>query len=120
MRWIVSSQSISLRLSPRSVRRWMEASLPRVLPQRLLELPSSAMQPTHHCPDGDVHDLGYLYVGEALDVGEEDGHAELLRQRLERLLHQRIRHRIEDFGLGRAVGPGGFEPAQPPVEVEVF
>src|SRR5690606_23353658 len=51
-----------------------------VVEQRLLQRLSSPVQPAHHGADGDVEDLGDLLVGEALDVGQQDGHAEVLRE----------------------------------------
>ena len=78
------------------------------------------MQPAHHRADRHVHDLGDLLVGEAFDVGEQHGHAELLGQRLERLLHHLVGHRVEHLGLGRAPGVGGLEPAEAAEEVEVL
>ena len=78
------------------------------------------MEPTHDRADGHIHDLGDLLVGETLDVGEQHGHAELLRQRLERLLHHLVGDAVEHLGLGRAVRRHRLEPAEPAVEEEVL
>ena len=75
------------------------------------------MQPTHDRADGDVHDLGDLLVREAFDVGEEHGHPELLRQRLERFLHHLVGDLVEHLRLGGAPGLRGLE-ASDPVEEE--
>src|SRR5690242_11761382 len=86
-RWIACSQSIWSRSAPHGTadaRR--QVPFLRVFEQPLLQLSSSAMDATHHGADGNVEDLGDLLVGEALDVGEDHGHPELLRQRLEGLL----------------------------------
>ena len=78
------------------------------------------MQPTHHGADRDVHDLGDLLVGETLDVGEQHGHPELLRERLERLLHHLVGDAVEHLGLGGAARVGRLEPAEAAVQVEVL
>ena len=89
------------------------------VPQRLLQRFSSPMQPAHHGSDRNVHDLGDLLVGETLDVGQQHGHAELLGQRLERLLHVRRRgscraprsRRVRLHGCsGRRAGGTGRSP----------
>ena len=54
---------------------------------RLLHRLSSPVQPGHHRTDRDVQHLGDLLVREALHVGQQHGHAEVLGQLLERGLH---------------------------------
>src|SRR5438876_2056075 len=95
-----------------------QAACPAKLVQPLLERPSSAVQSAHHRTDGDVEDLGDLLVGETLDVGEEHGHAELLGQLLDRLLHLTLRQVVEQLVLGAAPGGRPLEPAEVPVERE--
>ena len=56
-----------------------EPPLDGELVQLLLQRLSSPVQPAHHGADRDVEDLGDLLVGEALDVGEQHGHAEAAR-----------------------------------------
>src|SRR5207247_2129676 len=46
-----------------------QAAFATEVPQPLLELLSSAVEPAHDRADGHIHDLGDLLVGEALDVG---------------------------------------------------
>src|SRR4051794_3424539 len=90
------------------------------LVQRLLQRLSSAMQPTHHGTDRDVEDVGDLLVGEALDIGEEDGQPEVLGQRLDRLLDLGLREEVHELVLGAAAGPRLLQPTQAPVQVEVL
>ena len=78
------------------------------------------MDATHHGSDGNIEDLGDLLVGETLDIGQDHGHPELLRDRLERLLHLVVGERVERFGLGGTLGVGRLEPAQPAEDVEVL
>src|SRR5436190_7595154 len=129
MRYDALSQSIptlprssSCPLSAGRLACWLgeEPPITTELPQPLLELLSSSMEPAHDGPDRDLHDVGDLLVGEPLDVGEQDGHAELLGQRLERLLHDLVRHALEHLGLGRAAGVGGLEPAEAVEERELL
>ena len=58
-------------------------------------------------PIGRAHDLGDLLVGEALDVGEVDRHAELLGDLLQGPLDVAVRQVVERLGLGRAQAAGG-------------
>src|SRR5438045_4123572 len=79
-----------------------QPTLDTELEQRALERLSSTMEPAHHRADGNVEDLGDLLVGEALDVGEQHGHAKRLRQRLQRLLHLGVGEEVENLLLGAA------------------
>ena len=81
---------------------------------------SSPMQPAHHRADRNVEDLGDLLVREALDVGQQHRHAELLGQRLEGLLHLGVGEPVEQLVLGAATGQRRLEAAEPAVEVEVL
>ena len=78
------------------------------------------MQPTHHRAYRDVEDLGDLLVREAFDIGQQDGHAELLGERLQRLFDIGLGEVVEHLLLGAAASGGRLQPAQPAVEVEVF
>jgi len=69
------------------------------------------VQPAHHGTDRDLEDVGDLLVAESLDIGEQDGHAELLRQGLDGLLDLVIRVDVEQLVLGAAPGGGGLEAA---------
>src|SRR5919106_4842148 len=72
------------------------------LVQPLLERLSSPMETTHHRTNRDVEDLGDLLVGEPLDVGQQHRHAEVLGQRLQRLLHLGVGEPLEQLVLGAA------------------
>jgi hypothetical protein len=90
-----------------------------VVEQPLLQRLSSPVQPAHHRADRDVEDLGDLLVREPSDVGEQDGHAEDLRQVLDRLLHLGVAEGVHQLVLGAAAEgpPRGRRGA---VEVEVL
>src|SRR5215204_4334328 len=90
------------------------------LVQPLLEPPSSAMEAAHDGSDGDVEDLGDLLVGEALDVGQQDGQSELLGQGLDGLPDLALGQDVEELVLGAPAGPGPLEAAEAAVEVEVL
>src|SRR5947209_17864444 len=64
-----------------------QATLGGEVVQRLLQRLSSAVQTAHDRTDRDVEDVGDLLVREPLDVGEQHGEAEVLRERLDRFLH---------------------------------
>ena len=51
--------------------------------EHVAQLASTTVEPRHDGADGDVEDLGDLLVLEALDVGQQHGHAELLGEGLE-------------------------------------
>src|SRR6266513_4014178 len=78
------------------------------------------MQPAHYRTDGNIEDLGDLLVRKTLDIGQQDGDAELLGQRLDRLFHLGVAEPIEELVLGAATGRGGLETPEAAVEVEVF
>ena len=78
------------------------------------------MQAAHYRPHRNVHDLGDLLVREPLDVGQQHRHAELLGQRLERLLHDLVGHALEHLGLGRAPDLRGLDATEPPIERELL
>src|SRR5437763_9714006 len=59
-----------------------QPSLESEFEQRLLQRSSSSMQPTHYRTDRNVEDVGNLLIGEALNIREQHGHAELLGQSL--------------------------------------
>ncbi len=94
--------------------------LGREAEQPTLQPFSSPVEPTHHGADRDLEDLGDLLVGEALDVGEEHGHPELLRQVLERLLHLRVGEPLEQLVLCASTGQSGLEAAEPAVHVQIL
>ena len=78
-----------------------QATLAGVVLEQRAQLPAAAVQPRHHRADRGAHDLGDLLVGEALDVGEVDRDAEVLGDRLQRVLHVGVGQVVERLGLGR-------------------
>src|SRR3954447_151316 len=124
MMWIASRQSTyspSADASACSVTSVpYQPTLDTELEQRLLQRLSSAMQPTHHRAYRDVEDLGDLFVGETLHIGQQHGHAELLGQGLERLFDVGLGEVVEHLLLGAAAGGGCLQPAQAAVQVQVF
>src|SRR5262245_20145404 len=100
--------------------RGREVPLHGELVQPLLERLSSPMETTHDRSDRDVEDLGDLFVGESLHVRQQHGHPEVLRQRLQRLLHLCVGEPLEELLLGAAAGHRGLEAPDPPIEIEVL
>jgi hypothetical protein len=78
------------------------------------------MQPTHDRTDGNIQDFGDLFVGESLHVRQQYGHAEVLRQRLERFLHLGVGEPLEQLVLGAPTRHRRLEAADAAVEVEVL
>ena len=78
-----------------------EATVLGVLGEQAAQLAPPTVQPRHHGADGRAHDLGDLLVGEPLDVGEVDGHPEVLGQLLQRPLHLGVGQVLQRRGLGR-------------------
>src|SRR5580765_7963375 len=78
--------------------------------QPTLQAFSSPVEPRHHRADGDVEDLGDLLVREVLDVGEQDGQAEVLREVFQRPLDLVVGEQIEQRVLGAATGLDATDP----------
>ena len=88
--------------------------------QRLLERPSSPVDPAHDRADRHVGDLGDLLVGESLDVGQQHGHPERLGQRLDGRLHVLVGEAVERLVLGARARSAPPDAGQALVEVEVL
>ena len=67
----------------RDICRGGQAPLFGKLMQRLFERSSSPVQAAHDGADRHFEDFGDLLVRETLDVGQQDGQAERLRERLD-------------------------------------
>ena len=63
------------------------------------ELPA-AVEPGHHGPDRAVQDLRDLLVREVLQIGQDDDHPVVVRQRLQRLADVVVQNPGEELGLG--------------------
>ncbi len=66
------------------------------------EEPATTVQTAHDRPHRCLHDVGDLLVGEPFDIGEVDGHPEVLRDGLQRVLHGGGRQVVDGVGLGGA------------------
>jgi len=63
---------------------------------------ATTVQPGHHSADRRVHDLGDLFVGEALDVGQVHRQTEVFGDLLQRTFDVRVGQMIQSLGLGRS------------------
>src|SRR5439155_6194305 len=97
-----------------------QAPLLAELVQPLLQRSSSAMQTAHHGADRDIEDIGDLLVGEALDVGQQHSHAELLGEGLDGLLHLGVGEVGQHLLLRALADPRRLEATEAAVEVEVL
>jgi hypothetical protein len=84
-----------------------QAVRPDVGLQGVAELAPAAVQPRHHGADGRAHDRRDLGVRQALDVGEVDGAAAVLRQPGQRVDDHRVADAVERLVLRRAPAVGG-------------
>src|SRR6201989_2949495 len=71
------------------------------VPELLADLAAAAVQPGHDRTDRGAHDLRDLPVRVALDVGQVDRGAELVRQAAKRAQQVRVGHVVECLGLCR-------------------
>jgi hypothetical protein len=61
---------------------------------------AAAVEAGHHGADRGAHHLGDLAVGVALDVGQVDGRAELVRQVAQGAQQIRVGDPVQGLGLG--------------------
>lgn len=62
------------------------------------------METRHHRPDGDVQDLGNLFVGKPLHVGQQDRHPEVFGKFLDCRFHVGIYEVLENLIFGTSGG----------------
>src|SRR5690606_11321825 len=82
-----------------------------VLVELLLQQPSSPVEPALDGPDGGVEHAGDLGVGQPLEVAQDDGLAELVRQPVERVEDRVIDDLPEELALRVALEARGEEHA---------
>ena len=92
-----------------------EARLHRVAGQRLLQQPAAPEEAAHHRAHRHLQHVGDLPVGEVLKVGQDDHHAEVEGEGIDRLEHVLGEDPVEVPALGIGGGVGGVAGDQLPL-----